>query len=523
MSLRAGVIETAKAQGLIDRLARAVPSSSPRGDERNGSRLRAHTTGLTAGPGLSIVVGAVAVLILSVLLFDRFAAPPLWDAAWSTSAGAAELSRNGFDYSALLSSPPFHEGGPGTHASSLLTPVLGGFFVMFGSPGGLIAGHVLMVGIGGALVAATFSLARRFLALAPALAAAGAVLFLPVIVQQVADPYIELPLALFTVLAVIAFLDGSRARLTVFAALAIWFKPTGLIVLPLIALIGDREETGRWVKNGLAILLAAAPFSIAMLSRSMATHAGAAPTVEGTLPLLVNAFWILGVTTDVLVILTLFCIGSVRQRRRHPELIRPVAIVTAGFFALQAVTTVLSQAVTILPRYYVVVLPLWLVVVGVELVDRHTDRVAVGAMAVLMAFSLLNWNGTLYPLPDHPQAPLAERTPGGGQIYLEMEMEGTRVLAETADGVVSVVSGRAMQFRLEYPELGFVSETPENIVYELDFQIAPPGSYAWIEEPHVPDSSRASVVIAEEEGWHIATDVIWDQRWRSELVVATTP
>jgi hypothetical protein len=479
-------------------------------------------TAFSTGMDIVLLVGVVAALILTALLFNRFTAPPLWDAAWSTSAGAAELSQNGFDYATLLSAPPFDQGGSGTHASSLLTPLLGAFFVLFGSPGGVIAGHVLMVIVGSALVASTFSLVRRYLALVPALAVAGAVLLLPLIVQQVADPYVELPLALFTMLAVVAFLDGRRVRAALFAGLAIWFKPTGLILLPLIAFIGPCDEPRRWVKNGLALIVAAAPFSIEMLSRSIATHAGATPSLNGTLPLIVNAIWILGVTTDVLVILVLYCLGSYRRRNSHRRLIRATALVTVGFFALHVATMVLSQAVTILPRYYVAVLPIWLVVVAVDLVESHSKRVGVGAMLVLMAFSLVNWNGTFYPLPDHPQAPMAERTPGGGRTYLEMEIEGTRALVDSADSVDLIISGQAMQFRLRYPELGFVSDVPGNVVLGPDLESDPPGSYAWVEEPHIPERVLTPAEVAVEMGWEIERSPLWDQRWQSDLVIVNT-
>lgn len=491
-------------------------------DETRVVDLASTTARSALGARAVVIVWAAALVVLTVLLFDRFTAPPLWDAAWSTSAGAAELSRNGFDYGALLSAPPFDQGGPGTHASSLLTLVLGMFFVLFGSPGGLIAGHLLMIVLGSALMAATFSLARRYLALGPALAVSGAVLFLPLIVQQVADPYVELPLALCTVLVVIAFLDGRRVRAAIFASLAIWFKPTGLILLPLIALMGRSDEERRWAKNGVALLLAVAPFAIVLISRSMATHAGAAPSLDVSVTLAANAIWILGVTTDVLVVLALYCIGTVRQRRKQPRLIRATVLVTASFFALHAATMVLSQAVTILPRYYVAVLPLWLVVVAVDLAERHSQRVAVGVMVALMAFSVINWNGNFYPLPNHPQAPMAERTPGGARTYLEMEIEGTQALVDSAESVDLIIPGQAMQFRLMYPELGFVSEVPHNVALEPDLEADPPGSYAWVEEPHVPDSTRTPAEIAAEQGWDTDRSRVWDYRWRSDLVIVTT-
>ena len=466
------------------------------------------------------LVGIAATIFLGMILNERLDDPPLWDAAWTTSAGAADLSRNGFNYAELLASPPFHEGGPGTHASSLLTPLLGLFFVIFGSPGGLIAGHLLMVVVGGATVAATYALGSRYLPRLAALALAGATSVLPLIVQQVGDPYVDLPLALFTLLTVIAVLDGRRFRAAAFVGLAIWFKPTGLMLLPLLALMGDEEGSRRWLKNGLTVLLAATPFAIVVMGRSMATHVGAIPTVDGTLSLVRTAFWILGATTDVLVILVLFCLGSIRLRHKHPGLVGVVGLLTVSFFGLHLVTMALSQAVSILPRYYIALVPLWLVVVATYMLEEHSQRVAVGFFVLLVSFSVLNWNGTLYPLADHSQAPMAERSPGGGKEYLEMEIAATRALVASSDHVDVLIVDNAVWFRVTYPELGFVDEVPKNIRLGLIDESSLSDSFAWIEEPHIAPAMVTPAQVAENAGWTVERATVWDGRWQSELINA---
>ena len=486
----------------------------------NHSRNMPLWSSLVVGRPLTWTVWVLATVFLMALLSNRLADPPLWDAAWGTSAGAAELSRNGFDYSAILSAPPFDQGGPGTHASSLLTPLLGLLFILFGTPGGVIAGHILMIAVGGALVAATFSLAKRYLPTVPALAVAAAVSLLPLIVQQVADPYIELPLALFTVLTVIAVLDGSRLRAGLFAGLAIWFKPTGLMLLPLLAFLGAPGESRRGMKNGVTTLLAAAPFSLELAGRSVATHVGADPTLSGTLLLLRNAFWILGTTTDVLVISVVFVLGCVRQRRSHPRLVGAIVLVTASFFALHLATMTLSQAVTILPRYYIAVVPLWLVVVAVFLLETHSHMVAVGFFVVLVTFSLVNWNGAFYPVADHAQAPMAERSPGGGKEYLEMEIAGAQALAASSEFVDVLIIENAFRPRIVYPELGFVDHVPNNIHLGFIDKTELSGSFAWIEEPHLTSDTVTPADVAAESGWRVERTTVWDGRWRSDLIIA---
>jgi len=476
--------------------------------------------GLIVGSRATFVVWAVATLLLLALLFDRLADPPFWDAAWSTSAGAAELSRNGFNYGAVLSAPPFDQEGPGSHASSLLTPILAVFFVLFGSPGGLIAGHLLMVGVGGALVAATFALARRYLSPVIATVVAALALILPLMVQQVADPYIDLPLALLTILTVLAALDGKRGRAVLFAALAIWFKPTGIMLVPVIAMMGERGGLRRRVKNALAAVIAALPLAIHIAARAAAAHARPDTSIDTTLFLLRNALVTIGATTDVLLIATLFVVAVFRQRRMATDFVRVAVTISLGFFGIMIFTMVFSQGVTILPRYYVAVLPLWMVLVAVDLSRVHSTRVATWFFAILIFFSLLNWNGHLYPLPDHPHPVMAERTPGGAKEYLELEIAGARALAESAESVETLILEGAMHFRFQYPELGFLSNVPDDLTSSRDLRDPPTRSFAWVQEPHVTTETLTPAEVAEKRGWTVERTAVWRGRWDSDLVIS---
>lgn len=475
---------------------------------------------LIVGSRATPVVWAVATLLFVALLFDRLADPPFWDAAWSTSAGAAELSQNGFDYAAVLSAPPFDQGGPGSHAASLLTPILAVFFALFGSPGGLIAGHLLMVGVGGALVAATFALGRRYLSPVVASVVAALVLILPLIVQQVADPYIDLPLALLTILTVIAALDGRRGRALLFAALAIWFKPTGMMLIPVIAMMGDRGDPRRRLKNALAATIAALPLAIHIAGRAAAAHARPETSMDTTLFLLRNALVTIGATTDVLLVAILFVVASVRQRRSATDLVRVAVTVSIGFFGIMLFTMVYSQGVTILPRYYVAVLPLWVVVVAVDLSRTHSKRVAIGFFVILICFSVVNWSGHLYPLPDHPHPVMVERSPGGAKEYLQLEIAGTRALAESAESVDTLILEGAMHFRFQYPELGFLSRVPDDLTSSRELRDPPTRSFAWVQEPHITTETVTPAEIAEERGWTVERTPVWSGRWQSDLIIS---
>jgi len=180
----------------------------------------------------------------------------------------------------------------------------------------------------------------------------------------------------------------------------------------------------------------------------------------------------------------------------------------------------LSQAVTILPRYYIAVIPLWLVVVAVFLLETHSRGVAVGFFVVLVAFSLVNWNGHFYPVADHAQAPMAERSPGGGEEYLEMEIAGARALAVSSEFVDVLIIDDAFRPRVVYPELGFVDQVPINIHLGFIDETELSGSFAWIEEPHLSSDIVTPAEVAAGAGWTVERTTVWDGRWRSDLIVA---
>lgn len=487
------------------------------------SRPPSHSEAYDTAPSRSgrdlLIVFGVAVIVLTALLWRELDEPPFWDALWSTSAGAAELSRNGFDYPQLLAQPGFRQGGPGSHAPSLVTPVLGSLFLIFGSEGGLVAGHILFVALGAVLATATFALARRFFGRGLSVLVAAATTLLPVVLQQIADPYLELPLAIFLVLAVMAILDRDRARTALFGALAVWVKPTGLILLPVIALMGGKAESRRWEKNALTALIAAIPFSLQQMAPSITTEAtGLDITWDGTWILLRSAFSSLVITTDVFVLAALVGLVLLRRRSEHQDFARIVGLLTVGFVAIMLYTIVVSQGITILPRYYVALLPLWIILVTMRF-KGDSPRVAAGFLVVFIGFSLLNFSGRLYPFPHHHQAFLAERAVGAASEYRELMIRSTRALA--AEPVDSYIGEEALEFRFKYPELGFVDEQPENFIATRSLPDQLPDSFAWLNEPRSERINEGLEGIAANGGWSLTRRTVYNGRWRSEIVVAT--
>lgn len=466
-----------------------------------------------------LIVFAVAFVALLALLWGELDEPPFWDALWSTSAGAAELSRNGFDYPELLAQPGFRAGGPGSHAASVITPILGSFLLLLGPEAGLVAGHVFFVALGAALTTATFALARRFFGRRLSIMIAAATTLLPVVLQQIADPYLELPLALLLVLAVMAVLDGDRTRLALLGALAVWVKPTGLILLPVIGLMGCKGEPRRWGKNAMAVLIAGLPFLLQQMAPSITTEAtGLDPTWDGTWILLRSAISSLVITTDVFLLAAMVGLVFLRRRSEHELFTRTVGLLTGGFVAIMLYTIVASQGITILPRYYVALLPLWIILVAMRL-EGDSPKAAAVFLGLLIGFSVLNFHGHLYPYANHHQAFLAERAVGAASDYRELMISGTNALV--SEPVDAMIGEEALEFRLKYPELGYVAEAQENFIPIRSLPRELPDSFAWLDEPRSERVNDILEPIAMQGGWAITRKTVYDGRWHSEIVIAS--
>lgn len=479
----------------------------------------------TSADRTALVVGlltSVGLLALLYLMYRRLDWPPFWDATWSTYAGAIELSRNGFEYyPSLLAEPGYVQGGSGARSASLMTPFLGIVFSLFDAPTAVALSHLTMVAVGGLLAGATYSLASRYISRELSVLVAVASVTAPIVVQQVADPYVDLPLALFSTLAVTAVLDGRRSRAVLFTALAIWVKPTGLILLPVIGLMGERDEAQRWRRNAVGVASAMAPFALQLMTSSSFTARGdAGRSVEGTVYLLRNALASLATTTDLVLVFGLFVLAFVKWRRERPELIRVTGMVTLAFFFIGVFAIVLSQGVTILPRYYVVLVPLWMTVVAVYLQERHSTRAARWFLIGLIGLAAVNWNGSLYLLADHPGPNLVERSPGAAEDYLELEVEGARSLQEVSDSVDLLIVDSHMSFRLRYPELGFVETTPDNIVLHSEVPSELPDSFAWVDETYFVPGEEELLEVVEAGDWTLERRTLAAGRWETEFYIA---
>lgn len=444
--------------------------------------------------------------------------PPFWDSAWTTAAGAATLDRTNLDVVGLIQAPEFVDAGPGTHGTSLYTWISGAILRATDPPSWLLILHFVSIGIGAALVVTTFDILRCQTTTSIALLGAAIMLTHPIILQQVADPYLDLPLALLAVLAVRATLDDKPNRLTAYCAVAVAIKPAGLALLGALPLLHGRSKPGRTLLPQLTVrvVVASSP-ALVFLVRQIA-YAERPLVGDDSVALLQLSLVNMARVPDILLLTSFALWIGWRARSIRKEMIRPIGAILVSFAALYFYAIVIANTIAFLPRYAVMVMPL-VVILALTALDSHSRSLATYFGVILLVFGVLNSHGLLYPQPNRPSPTMAERTLAG-QTYLDLQMATTSALANAQVEILAV--DMHMLFRLTYPEFGYVDyEISPPLVLAQDLGRSLPASFAWAREPHTGEMDRTLTEYARRNGYRLKRSVIFEGRWTSELVIAT--
>lgn len=415
-----------------------------------------------------VVLGAVLVPVAYALIANSgaLANPPAWDSAITVSPAALTMVELDFDIWEVARLPSSPDGGPSTHATSIYTIGLALLISWLEPPIAFFVAHLVSIALVGMLAAATYLLARQRASVNVSAMAAIAIAILPVVVQQAADVYLDLPLAVVTATAC---WTASRRRFWSTAGLAllgIGLKSSGVFLLPL--LLFARPE-GKPVRRhimhaAVAGLVAVIPFSVVLAT----THRFAAtPPSLTDLTLIRSSLALFVLTVDVFVVLSVYGLviyGRARSRTLD-RLSQTSVVLIASFFAVHVATMMLSGTIAILPRYYIAILPAAIAALlpldrEFEAGSRSAYLVGVGFVVVLAVFSVLNLEGDFYLRPDDDFYIIAERSTRA-QALLELQVLGTRQLVATG---LPILAERQVHFRLEYPGMGYVDVTPEEVI-----------------------------------------------------------
>lgn len=469
-----------------------------------------------------IVAPVMYSLVINVSALNN---PPAWDSAVTVSPAAITIAELDFDIWDVAQLPSSPDGGPSTHATSIYTIGLAALIAFLGPSSAFYVAHLSSIALVGALAAGTYILARERASVGVSALAAVTVSIVPVVVQQAADVYIDLPLAVVTTFACWTSCRRWFWSTAGLVLLGVAIKTSGVFLLPLLLFARPAEKLLRrhLAHVAGAGLVASFPFLLALAT----THrfAGGARNPLVTWPLLRSSASLLVITTDVFILLAVYAVVTYGRARSDllDRVTKASAILVAGFFAAHMATMLLSGTIAILPRYYIAIVPA--IVATLLPIQREkgqrssfTYLVGVGFTIVLAGFSLLNVRGDFYPRPNDDFYVIAERSTRA-QTLLELQMLGTKQLVATD---LPVLVERQVFFQLEYPEMGYVDEMPDQIIPVF---FAPPDNvpekFAMLMERRVSNPLVPYEQTALEQGYELTYDDLRVGPFQSQLIVAS--
>lgn len=184
-----------------------------------------------------VVQITIAFCIIFILKWQVLNQPPVWDTAFSVFPAAITLSETEFDLLDLLKMPGYHEGGPNVHANSIVTIITAVMISLFGKSDFLFPilhiMHFIIAAIG--LVyfyrfcIPIFGKKLSFLLTLT-------VLVYPPFLTQTGYMYLEMPVFMFSILCLSAWVKGNFFRTIIFAIFATLCKESGIIVAGVVAM-----------------------------------------------------------------------------------------------------------------------------------------------------------------------------------------------------------------------------------------------------------------------------------------------
>ncbi len=447
--------------------------------------------------------------------------PPGWDAIWGLFVPAIELERSNFDLPWLLEQGSFRDYGPNTHATSSAVLGLAVLSRIFGFPGALWGTHLISILSLATIGAVTYLTVCRYRDRTTALLAAAVTLTSPVMLQQAADAYLELPLALVLLVAFSVSLQGKPIPTAIAAFVATSIKLTGLVGVPLVFLAARLRSWSVWRSALLAGVSGLPAVGVFLLSKGH--ESASAP--EFALTLLHRSAGILATTIDVLLLLILRQVAAILVFRSRStdqaavNVMKTSAWTIVSFALLLIASIVVSRELLFLARYYAVLVPILSIAVLIGLSTRGV-RTAWLVGAVTIVVFLANSQGAISPGPTPAIYVGAERSLEA-QDVLGLQREGVDRLVESGLPIVAMPN---VYFRLAYPELGYVSTPPTMVMTLEEAGELLPSTFVVLDEAGDRDRGLEAIVDRAQAG---GSDVVVTQirvgNVTSDLIEVTRP
>lgn len=413
-------------------------------------------------------------LLIAVLKSSQWFEPPFWDAAFSVFPAAITLVESDFDFPALFSSPEFVEGGPNVYGASLVTLVTALVLKVMPTPeGSFLILHFINYLLAALTISCLYRWSVPLLGGSLAILTAIATLMFPLFVTQAGQMYLDMPLACTAILALTRFHSRKYLQATIWAAVSVWIKESGIIVagsLALASLLLPNLLTRR-------ILLAsgmAAP-AILVATGHFLTYTDTGIDPDGSVLKLLNTAWYYFIhVPDLLVLVALSTIISCAMaipiaRQLHGEesdkkitekaTIR--ILLYSNIFIFLAFFLSISKLgwIHILPRYFIFILPTMMTALADASLRLFGPRLVAGGMILSILVSCVNYHGRLYSRIVSSGA-IAERS----NEYVDLLASHIDVAraTEKVAGKIPVLYGRYHHYFVSYPSMGYVRNSIPN-------------------------------------------------------------
>jgi len=463
--------------------------------------------------------GAVFVAFLVLVLALKLWAvhqPPVWDGAASVFPAAIYLSENDFDLPALLASPGFAQGGPNSHALSIVTFLTALVYRLTDDPAeAFLVLHTVHFALAALAMLAFYRLGKDTLGAPLAFLLSLGLLLLPIFRVQAGYMYLEIPLLLCALLAVDQFRRGRPAIAFPWVLLAVFIKQAGVVLAVALAVAALLERRA-WRRRALACAVFLAPavllgaLEMLVVSPSAGTYSFAtfygAPLLQAALTVALCAAqdiprYLLMVPDVAVAIAATLVIGALRirpllaglahadprERTRAQDADKTTGLCMLyvlcflGFFYVAIPASGLGCAT--LPRYYVMIAPFLAFALADTAVRFFSARSVSLAAVVVIGLFAANGAGALYP------ADTAKGTPGNNfavtersEAYrhlLELQRRALETMQRLPDDV-PVVYALPIHYLAQYPNLGYVKHELANgvsVYPDLGFLANPTESY----------------------------------------------
>ena len=433
------------------------------------------------------VSAAAFLLLIAALKWPAAVQAPVWDESVSIFPAANYLATHHFNVVGLLREP-----GYGAHWLSLMSFVTAAVLTpLGGGSAAWVVLHLVQWCLGAVAGAIVLGLLAPLTGRSAALWATLLFLLAPVTLAQFGCMYVEIPLVLFSVAAVAAYLAGRAKTALLLCALACFTKESGIVVAVTLALAAflEAEKWTAGVRRGMGYLAAGSVVVLGSVCRAgyveplSADGPALAQRIHGAFShvlytldmfrlyapdhLLLLA---LGVPAALCVLWRYLC--GRRDLRPLLDPSRRLALLSALFLPAFAglffvVMPLAWDKPHYLPRYLVQALPFIIALVVLGIKPFFLPRVLGGILALFTLLALANRHGVFYrPIPFNSIS-FSERSEESADGYAMTRAALTAVEREVPPQL-PIVLGPFTHALTQQPYLGYVSKPLPNALNVLD-------------------------------------------------------